>query len=43
MISKVQVEAIEFSLKFVLWAKETHPRIINDLLKAYKGRKVEEE
>ena len=38
-----EVDVEEFSIDFTRWMFEKHPKIFNDLLKAYKGRKEEEE
>lgn len=37
MITQAELDSIEFALKMVLWAKETHPKLVNDLMKEYKG------
>ena len=43
MRRNAETDVIEFSLDFALWMKKTHPKKFNDLLKAYKKRKEEEE
>tara|TARA_A100000172_G_C3031250_1_gene106777 strand:+ start:324 stop:452 length:129 start_codon:yes stop_codon:yes gene_type:complete len=38
-----EIDVAEFSINFTRWMFETHPKIFNNLLDAYTGRKEEEE
>lgn len=43
MRRNAETDVEEFSIDFTRWMFKTHPKIFNDLLKAYKSRKEEEQ